>query len=84
MPLPDGGAAFLARRDQTHHSPRGLAGRRRPHARLAGVVVAGDALAPAAVAVLVGEQPAHGAADVRRGHVLADCSAIPRSTCQVP
>src|SRR3954470_21991613 len=68
----DRGAALLARRDQAHHRPRRLAGRRRTDARLRGIGVAGDALAPAAVAVLVPEQPLHGAAHVWRRHVLAD------------
>src|SRR6185437_16533842 len=68
----DGDALPLACRDEAHERPGGLAGRRGADALFAGMIVAGDALAPAAVAVLPRLEPADGAPDVGRLQVLAD------------
>ena len=57
---------------ETHERPGRLAGRRGADPLLRRVVVAGDALAPAAVVVLPRQQPADGAPHVGRLQVLAD------------
>src|ERR1051325_792694 len=71
---PHGGATGLSGGDEAHDGPRGLAGGGHADPLFAGVIVAGDALAPAAVAVLPFRQPARGATDIRGAHVLADAA----------
>src|SRR4029079_14969552 len=60
--------------DHTHDLPRCLAWRRNALALFGRVLVARDALAPAAVEVLSFAEPARGAADVRGAHVFTDAA----------